>query len=334
MSKILITGANGFIGSFLVEEALKQGHEVFAGVRSSSKLKFLNDYRIQTLVLDLSNPEKLRQKWYVLSQYFSEFDYVIHNAGITQAISPDDFDLVNNQYAQNLLESLVEANFTPKKFILMSSLAAMGPGNAESLAPIKLEDKPNPITNYGRSKLNVEHYLSGQKDVPYLIFRPTAVYGPREKDFLTLFKTINRHFEPYISSPKQLLSFVYVKDLARLLIQACNSDVFNQTFLVSDGQTYTCKELSMFTKNVLDKWTIPFIIPKQLVKGLAYLSQSFAKMNHSTSVLNMDKYKELTSLNWSCNSKETQIAFNYLPEYNLEKGLEETIQWYKKNKRI
>jgi len=196
MSKILITGANGFIGSFLVEEALKQGHEVFAGVRSSSKLKFLNDYRIQTLILDLSDKEKLKQQWYVLSQYFASFDYVIHNAGITQAISPDDFDLVNNQYAQNLLESLVEANFKPKKFILMSSLAAMGPGNAESLAPIKLEDKPNPITNYGRSKLDVEHYLRGQTDVPYLIFRPTAVYGPREKDFLTLFKTINRHIEP------------------------------------------------------------------------------------------------------------------------------------------
>ena len=331
MSKILITGANGFIGSFLVEEALKQGHEVFAGVRNSSDLKFLNNYRIQTLILDLSNPEKLKQKWYVLSQYFSEFDYVIHNAGVTQTINPDDFDLVNNQYTQNLLQSLVEANFRPEKFILMSSLAAMGPGDTKTLAPIEVEQTPQPITAYGRSKLNVEQYLSKQKEVPYLIFRPTAVYGPREKDFLTLFKAINRHLEPYISSPKQLLSFIYVKDLARLVVQSCSSDITNRSFLVSDGQTYTCKELSGITKKALNKWTIPLVFPKAIVKGIAYLSESFAKMMNKTSVLNRDKYKELTSLNWSCNSKETQTAFNYMPEYNLEKGIEETINWYKQN---
>jgi nucleoside-diphosphate-sugar epimerase len=331
MSKILITGANGFIGSFLVEEALKQGHEVFAGVRNSSNLKFLNDYRIQTLVLDLSNPEKLRQKWYVLSQYFSEFDYVIHNAGLTQAISPNDFDVVNNQYSQNLLQSFIDANFMPKKFILMSSLAAIGPGDNKTLIPIELDQTPKPITAYGRSKLNVEQYLSKQTEVPYLIFRPTAVYGPREKDFLTLFKALNRHFEPYISSPKQLLSFIYVKDLARLVIQSCSSDITNRTFIVSDGHTYTCKELSKITKKALNKWTIPLVLPQSIVKGIAYLSESFAKTRHKTSVLNRDKYKELTSLNWSCNSTETQIAFNYMPEYNLGKGIEETINWYKQN---
>ncbi|MCZ4695192.1 NAD(P)-dependent oxidoreductase [Ancylomarina euxinus] len=331
MSKILITGANGFIGSFLVEEALKQGHEVFAGVRSTSNLKSLNNYRIQTLILDLSNPEKLRQKWYVLSQYFSKFDYVIHNAGATQAINSDNFELVNNQYTQNLLQSLVDANFMPKKFILMSSLAALGPGDPKTLAPIELEQTPQPITAYGRSKFKVEQYLSKQNDVPYLIFRPTAVYGPREKDFLTLFKAINRHLEPYISSPKQLLSFIYVKDLARLVIQSCSSDIANRSFIVSDGQTYTCKELSEITKKVLNKWTIPLVLPEIIVKAIAHFTESFAKMMNKTSVLNHDKFKELTSLNWSCNSKETQIAFNYTPEYKLGKGIEETINWYKQN---
>ncbi len=331
MSRILITGASGFIGSFLVEEALIQNHEVFAGVRKSSSLKYLSDYRIQTLPLDLSSPKKLIEKWNELKVHFSAFDYVIHNAGITQAAKPSDFELVNNQFTQNLLQSLVDADFMPKKFILMSSLAAMGPGNETSLAPIELDHQANPITSYGRSKLNVELYLKNQTDVPYLIFRPTAVYGPREKDFLTLFKTINKHIEPYISSPKQLLSFIYVKDLARLILQSCSSDVYNGTFFVSDGKTYTCKNLSEITKKVLNKWTIPIVLPKPVVRTIAYLSESIAKMSHKTSVLNHEKYKELTSLNWSCNSEETQSAFNYTPEYHLEKGIEETIYWYKKN---
>lgn len=331
MSKILITGANGFIGSFLVDEALKQGHEVYAGVRLSSNLRYLNDCRVHILPLDLSNPEKLKQKWLELKSYFSGFDYVIHNAGITQAVSPNDFDRVNNQYTQNLLKSLNEADFIPKKFILMSSLAAMGPGNSESLAPIEPEDQPRPITNYGRSKFNVEDYISKQKIVPYLIFRPTAVYGPREKDFLTLFKAINRHIEPYISSPNQRLSFIYVKDLARLLIASTSSSVSNKAFFISDSNTYTCKQLAEIIKQELGKWTLTLMIPRSIVKGIALIAEKIAKIMHKTTVLNSDKYKELSSLNWSCNSNETQKAFNFIPEYNLKEGMKETIQWYKKN---
>ena len=331
MSKILITGANGFIGSFLVEEALLQKHDVYAGVRKTSNLNYLNSSEVQILPLNLSDPASLRRKWAELKSVITRFDYVIHNAGVTQVVNPDDFNRVNNFYTQNLLQSLVDADFAPKKFILMSSLAAMGPGNEESLAPIEPSDTPQPITNYGQSKLNVEHYISTQQLVPYLIFRPTAVYGPREKDFLGLFKAINQHIEPYISSPSQRLSFIYVKDLARLLIASTSSSVCNKAFFVSDGNTYTCKQLVAISKKELKKWTVPLVIPKPIVKGLALLLGKIAQIRNRTSVLNRDKYKELTSLNWSCNSMETQKDFNFVPEYNLEKGIKESIQWYKKN---
>ncbi len=331
MSKILITGANGFIGSFLVEEALLQKHDVYAGVRKTSNLNHLNSSEIQVLPLDLSDPTSLRQKWTELKSVIARFDYVIHNAGVTQVVNPDDFDRVNNRYTQNLLQSLVDADFAPQKFILMSSLAAMGPGNEENLAPIEPIDTPKPITNYGRSKLKVEQYLSTQQYVPYLIFRPTAVYGPREKDFLSLFKAINRHIAPYISSPNQRLSFIYVKDLARLLITSTISSESNKAFFVSDGYTYTCKQLVDISKKTLDKWTMPIVIPKPIVKVLALLLEKIAQARHQTSVLNSDKYKELSSLNWSCNSKETEKAFNFAPKYNLENGIKESIQWYKKN---
>jgi len=331
MSKILITGANGFIGSFLVEEALKQGHDVYAAVRSSSNLKYLKDYRIHILTLDLGNPEKLREKWTELKKYITGFDYVIHNAGATQVVDTNDFEKVNNQYTQNLLQSLIDTKFSPRKFILMSSLAAQGPGNAETLKPIETINSPKPITAYGKSKLKAEQYLTAQQDVPYLIFRPTAVYGPREKDFLTFFKTINRHLEPYISSPKQQLSFIYVKDLARLLIKSTDSTINNGCFLASDGDNYTCKQFADISKKALGKWTLPLIFPKSVVKGIALLSEKLAQISHSSSVLNSDKYKELTSLNWGCNSAITQIAFDFTPEYKLKQGVKEAIQWYKNN---
>ncbi|RKE03358.1 NAD-dependent epimerase/dehydratase family protein [Marinifilum flexuosum] len=332
MSRILITGANGFIGSFLVEEALRQNHEVYAGVRSSSNLQYLDVDRTHILRLDLSDREKLKQEWKKLD--IPAFDYVIHNAGATQVVEPSDFDRINNQYTQNLLESLVEAKFAPKKFILMSSLAAMGPGNAKSMLPIEPSDQPAPITHYGRSKLRVEEYLKKQQEVPYLIFRPTAVYGPRDKDFLSLFKAIQKHIEPYISSPKQQLSFIYVKDLARLLIQSTGSSVSNGSFFVSDGETYTCRQLSKISKKALGKWTFPLVIPRPLLKCIALLSEKAAQARSKTSLLNSDKYKELTSMNWACNSQETLEAFKFIPQYDLETGIASSIQWYRKNKQL
>lgn len=334
MSKILITGANGFIGSFLVEEALRQKHEVYAAVRSSSDLTYLKDPRIRILTIDLSSPDKLVQKWSELKKYMPGFDYVIHNAGVTQAVNSDDFDKVNNLYMQNLLQSFMNADFHPLKFILMSSLAANGPGNAQSLTPIQISDSPNPITNYGRSKLNAEQYLTSQQDLSYLIFRPSAVYGPREKDFLSFFKAINQHLEFYISKPKQRLSFIHVKDLAHLLIQSCSPAVTNKIFFVSDGNNYTCKEFASISKETLGKWTIPIIFPKYLVKIIANISEKIAKITRKTTVLNSDKYKELTSLNWSCNSNETQKVFDFVPKYDLKKGIEETIKWYRNNKYL
>lgn len=332
MSRILITGANGFIGSFLVEEALRQKHEVYAGVRSSSNLKYLDVDRSHILRLDLSDREKLKQEWKKLN--IPAFDYVIHNAGATQVVEAADFDRINNQYTQNLLESLIDANFAPRKFILMSSLAAMGPGDAKSMLPIEPSHQPAPITHYGRSKLRVEQYLKKQEEVPYLIFRPTAVYGPRDKDFLFLFKAITNHIEPYISSPKQQLSFIYVKDLARLLIQSTNSSVSNRSFFVSDGQTYTCRQLSKISKKALGKWTLPLVIPKLMLKCISFISEKAAHARQRTSLLNREKYKELTSMNWACNSQETLEAFNFTPQYDLEAGIVSSIQWYRKNKLL
>ena len=334
MTRILITGAGGFIGGHLVEEGLRQHCEIYAAVRPQSNLDYLRDKRIRILPLDLSDPKKMMQKWEQLKTRFEAFDYIIHNAGLTQAIDTKDFYRVNCLYTQHLVESLADADFRPKKFIFMSSLAAQGPGDADTLIPISPDQEASPLTHYGRSKLEAEHYLSTQQDIPYLIFRPTAVYGPRDKDFLSFFKTINCHLEPYLCSPKQRLSFIYVRDLVRLLYQSLDSPVINACFFASDGSNYTGAELSSISKKALNKWTIAITFPKPLLKVIARISESIAHLRKSTSVLNSDKYKELTSPNWACDATQTFKTFDFQPQYTLEKGIGETIQWYKDTKRL
>jgi len=334
MKKIAITGASGFIGSFLVEEGLKQGYDIYANVRSSSNKKYLDDSRINFINLSLGKQKKMVEELKDLKKQGISFDYFIHNAGATNVLNKEDFFKVNYQYTRNLVEALIESECIPKKFIYMGSLAAYGPGNAKTGFPIKESDIPKPITLYGKSKLASEYYIRSLDNFPYLIFRPTGVYGPREKEYLSFFKTINRSIEPYIGSPNQLLSFIYVKDLVKMIYLAINSDVVNKAYFVTDGKNYTSGEFAEIVKQNLSKKTIRIVFPKGLVKVIAFVSENIARITKKPSLLNSEKYKELTALNWLCDSAEIEQDLNFTPEYDLKKGVEETIVWYKENKLL
>ncbi len=105
-----------------------------------------------------------------------------------------------------------------KKFVLLSSLAALGPGATGQA--ITEQDTPHPVTLYGKSKLLGEQYALAFKDLPLIVLRPTAVYGPRDRDIFILLKTLTHGVEPYIGRQDQKLSFIYVKDLAAITVQA------------------------------------------------------------------------------------------------------------------
>jgi len=327
MKKILITGASGFIGSFLVEEAIKRNYEVYAGVRNASKLTYLKDSRIRFFKADLADKEAIKSS---LTQV-GKFDFIIHNAGVTKSCGKNNFNKVNYQYTRNLIEVLFETNNIPDKFIQISSLAAYGPGDEKTLKPIRLTDTPKPISLYGKSKLKTEQYIKSLKDFPYLIFRPTGVYGPREKDYYVMFKSIKQGLETYINTSKQHISFIYVKDLSRLVIGALNSNVTCKSYFVSDLKEYTSYEFNWIIKRTLNKKTITLTFPGFMVKLIAFLNEKtscflFGKIP----TLNTEKFKEISQKNWLCDSSGLVKDFGFKPEYDLGKGVQEAIEWYKK----
>ena len=177
-TKVLITGASGFIGSFLVEEALKHGYEVWAGVRTSSSLEHLPKEKIQRIDLKYNDSEALSEQIALHVRQYGVWDYVIHNAGVTKTTRPSDFFLVNAEYTQRLLTALSQTDCRPAKFLLMSSLSTYAGGNKKTLTPIHLDDPQTPDTLYGKSKLLAENHVRQQDYFPYIILRPTGVYGP------------------------------------------------------------------------------------------------------------------------------------------------------------
>ncbi len=331
LKKILITGASGFIGSFLVNEALMQGFEVYAGIRDSSNLRYLKDAGIHFFKTNLADKNIIKKDL----EKNGKFDFVIHNAGLTKTCNKNMFEQVNYRFTKNLIEALYETNMVPDKFIMISSLAAYGPGQAKSPNPVKESDLPQPVSLYGKSKLMAEKYIKSLHNFPYLIFRPTGVYGPREKDYFVMYKSIKSGLETYIGTKNQYLSFIYVEDLSKLIFDALKSNIIQKSYFLSDLNSYTALEFNTILKKELNKKTIRIIFPKSLIKIIAYLNEKIScKLFHKIPTLNTEKFKEISQTNWTCDSTPLIRDFGFKPEYNLKKGIEHTIKWYKKEKLL
>ena len=326
MKRLLITGASGFIGSFIVEEAINSDFDVSAGVRKTSSRTYLTNTNITFFEVDLLDKQLIKKK---LLEY-DRFDYIIHSAGITKTCDKNLFNKINIDSTQNLIEALQETSRIPDKFVFISSLAAYGPAQNNKQA-IKLEDTPKPTSLYGVSKLITENYIKSIKDFPYLIFRPTGVYGPREKDYFIMFKSVNSGIETYIGSKEQSISFIYVKDIAELLIKVLKSGIIRKSYFVSDLQDYTAVEFNRIIAEKLHKKTIKIVFPRFFVKALAFIGEKISCVfSGNVPTLNTDKYKDISHSNWLCDSSDLVTDFNFRPQYDLKKGVSEAIDWYKK----
>ncbi|MBS1626980.1 MAG: NAD(P)-dependent oxidoreductase [Bacteroidetes bacterium] len=332
--KILITGATGFIGGFIVEQALAAGLEVYANIRKTSNTQYLSQKEIHFIELNLSSVEILTQQLNNYVQEFGGFDYIIHNAGVTQTKTKSDFFKVNYECAKNLADAVIACKMKVKKFTLISSLAVYGPGNADSFQKIETFNTQHPISTYGKSKLMGEEYIKSLENFPFIIINPTAVYGPRDKDFFEFVKLINKGFEPYIGLHKQMVSMIYVKDLASVIVQATIASIKNKSYIVSDTKDYNKLELGEAVKSILHKKTIKIKIPLFIIKSIITVIDGIYKLFGTIPFLNIEKINEISAANWLCNATEIWNDLQTQPQYFLQNGMEETIAWYKENKWI
>lgn len=323
--RVLITGASGFVGYHLIQAALEAGLEVFAAVRKRSDVRHLKDFAITYVYPDFHDPSALKS-----ALEDNQYHYIIHASGITKAKSRKEYDEVNADYTRNLALAARDADLPLKKFVFVSSLAALGP--LKDLSGLIADDTAgNPVTNYGASKLLAEQYLREIKDLPWLVIRPTAVYGPREKDIFILLQSINKGLEPHIGSFRQQISFIYVKDLARVIVDALKAGAVHTFYNVSDGRIYDRYALAEGVKRFLHKKTFKFHLPVPAVAGLASVMEWLYRNSAAAPALNKEKMNELTAVNWACSIDGVQRDLAFQPEYDLDHGLAETLQWYQQH---
>ncbi len=323
MKRVLITGAGGFIGGYLAQAALKRDMKVYAGVRKSTDVSRLETGGIELVVLDYSDVESLAKEFRKLN-----FDYLIHNAGMVSAPSLEMFEKVNCQLFNNVIDAVKLSGIQIEKLAFMSSLAAYGPADPDDFTDmVSNEKEPNPITDYGRSKLKAEGILK-ESGLPYIILRPTVVYGPWERDLLTFFKMVAKGYEAHIGFKKQRLTFTHVNDLTRMIMLALEAEVKDRAYFVTDGRYYSAEELAEITKEHLKKKTFKVKVPIWVVRLVATGVEAFSKISKRYPILTKDKVNELEQTNWQCDIRPQIEDLGFVPEYDLKKGIPPTLDWY------
>lgn len=329
MEKILITGASGFIGSFIVEEALRRDMEVWAAVRKSSSRQYLSDPRIHFIELDLSSEQKLVKQ---LSGH--SFDYVVHAAGVTKCVCRDDFRRINTQGTIHLVNALVASGMPLRKLVYLSSLSIFGPIHEDiPYRDICDLDTPQPNTAYGQSKYEAEQWLDqAQLPFPYIVLRPTGVYGPRERDYFLMAKSIKGHVDFAVGYKPQVITFVYVLDVVQAVFLALERGQSGRKYFLTDGNVYSSKA---FSGLIIQELGHPFCLrikaPLWMLRIGTFCGECFGRLTGRISALNNDKYHILRQRNWKCDIQPTRDELGYDPQWPLAVGVPTTIQWYKDN---
>ena len=321
--RILLTGATGFVGSHIVEELISNNHTVIAIVRKNSNLKWIKDYPIQLEYCSLNDEDQL-------SKLLSTVDVVIHCAGVVRALNWEGYYNTNVLGTKNLVQAAIKNKNNIKKFIYISSQAAMGPSKDEN--PKLLTEKEKPVSYYGKSKLLAEQEVKQLEGfIPYTIIRPASVYGPRDKDIFIFFNLVKHHLKPNTYN-KRFIQLVFVKDIAKIIsLTLENDNTNNKTYYLCDGNVYSWKDVATTIAKSNNIKTIPVVLFDFIFKTVANFYELVAKITKKPQVLSKEKIVEMLQTYWTADNsnviEDTDFSFT-----KLENGAKITYNWYLSNK--
>jgi len=323
----VVTGANGFVGSHLVDLLLENNYIVRCITRKSSDLRWLKDKDVQIFDSGLMDKEGLRKA-------FQGAEYIFHVAGVVKSKKPEGYFQGNVDTTRVLLETAVEFKNSIKKFLIVSSQTAAGPSlNGKVIT----EDDPcNPITTYGRSKLAEEKLaISFMNQLPITICRAPAVFGERDTEIFIFFQTFNKGLMTTIGFDKKLISLIYVKDLVKGFMLAAESDKSTgQTYFIASEKFYSWHEVGDITSKVLSKNPIKIRVPHSAVYLIAAVAQFVAMFSSKPATLNLEKAKDLIQKTWICDTGKAVRELGYHQSFTLEDSIKRTCEWYKQQNWI
>ncbi len=318
--KVLVTGGTGFLGSHLVEQLLEDpANEVIALVRDPSRLRWLEGIdRVRVLEGDLQTVPALP----------AGLSHVFHLAGLTKTLRSKDYYTVNQKGTASLLRAL-EAQKDLRRFVHVSSVAAGGPSTPAG--PVRECDPPRPVSPYGISKLRAEEEVLKAVDrIPAVILRLSAVYGPRDEDFLEYFRWVRRGVLPLVGRRLKSLSVCFVKDAVRAILLAAGSGIpGGEVFNIASARASSWEEIGRTTARILGCQFVCVRLPVWTAFLASAASEGIGRLSGSPGPVNLGKFKEMKPDGWVVDVRKARDLLGFEAAYSLEEGLKETLEWYR-----
>ncbi len=319
---VLVTGGTGFVGGNLVEALLKRGCSVTCLVRNAGKTPMLRKPGVRLVIGDLSDTGSLRKA-------VRGVDTVFHIAGAIKALKREHYMEANRFGTRRLLEAVADINPNLNRFVHMSSLSAAGPSkNGQKL---REDEEPNPISWYGESKLESEReVLNFAAAFPVTILRPSAVYGPRDMETLQIFRMIQWGclFTPGRSSRQ--FSLIHVEDLSEAcFLAAVNNTSSGEIFYISRPEVYSWEDVGNAIALAMAKKYVRIPFPQWIATGAGMAGDLWSGLTGRPATVNSRKIEELLQPFWLCDSSKSLHNIGFIPSISLDRGIKETVSWYR-----
>ena len=323
--RVLLTGANGFVGSHVLDRLVEAGHQVVAFLRRTSDTRFIepNLPRVEVRYGSLESVESL-------CQAARDAEAVVHCGAKTKAVRRNEYYQVNGEGTRRVVAACNAARGAVKQLILVSSLAVSGPGTAE--CPAREDAPPRPVSVYGRSKLLAETYVRTESRVPYTILRPAAVYGPRDRDLYLAFRAVRRRLMPLIAGGRQPLNLIYAADVAEAVSKAVGcTRSYGGIYHLAHPVPWTQRAFLARIAAAMGVRPRRVAVPVAVLYPVCAARELWSRITSRPSMLNLQKIAEYTAPGWVCTTARAAEDLGFAAATSLDEGIGLTVRWYEDN---